>query len=182
MSGAGKSSKMMQLVNCRLRITLHDGRLMVGQLLAYDKHMNLVLTDCEEFRRTRSRPKPASSDADDPVEAATRTVSNELRRTLGMVILRGETIVSMVPEGGGSGPSAGTNKARIPASLQMAPGAVRAAMGRPGMVPQGMPMPMAGVPLSGPAPGMYVRPGMPMPPPGSMAGGPFYPPPPPPPS
>lgn len=34
---------MLQLVNYRLRVTLTDSRALTGQMLAYDKHMNLVL-------------------------------------------------------------------------------------------------------------------------------------------
>jgi small nuclear ribonucleoprotein B and B' len=137
----------MQLINCRLRLTLQDGRVMVGQLLAYDKHMNLVLADCEEFRRTRS--------------------STEQRRTLGLIMLRGHHILTLCPEGGP--PNADMNRARIPATQQMGPGAGRA-VGR-------VPPPGAPVGISGPVPGMYApvglsgpgmyapgMPGMPMPP------------------
>jgi small nuclear ribonucleoprotein B and B' len=138
---------MMQLVGQRLRLTLQDGRVMAGQLLAYDKHMNLVLADTEEFRKPHSSKTP------------------EQRRTLGLVMLRGEQIVSMCPEGA---PTAGLNKTRVPAASMMAPG-----VGRP--VGRGMPVPAPGLPvgLAGPVPGMYTPPGgfvpggaggMPMPP------------------
>lgn len=162
----------MQLVNCRVRVTLTDGRTMLGQLLAFDKHMNLVLADCEEFRLTKkqkSTPSPKTS---------SDSTLGQMRRTLGMILLRGETIVSMIPESGP--PPAGGNKARIPASRQMAPPTMT---GRP---PMGVPPP--GAPpsgLAGPVPGMYggVPGGMPMyPPPGAPMHGmpPGYPYPPPP--
>ena len=35
---------MMSLIDYRLRVTLNDGRQMTGQLLAFDTHMNLVLS------------------------------------------------------------------------------------------------------------------------------------------
>ncbi len=31
----------------------NDGRSLVGQMLAYDKHMNFVLSECEEFRTVK---------------------------------------------------------------------------------------------------------------------------------
>jgi small nuclear ribonucleoprotein (snRNP)-like protein len=33
--------------------TRNDGRALVGQMLAYDKHMNFVLAECEEFRTVK---------------------------------------------------------------------------------------------------------------------------------
>jgi len=36
---------MMSLIDYRLRVTLNDGRQMTGQLLAFDTHMNLVLSN-----------------------------------------------------------------------------------------------------------------------------------------
>ena len=44
---------MLSLINWRLKVTVNDGRAFVGQMLAFDRHMNLVLAECEEFRRVR---------------------------------------------------------------------------------------------------------------------------------
>ncbi|RKP27078.1 hypothetical protein SYNPS1DRAFT_3615, partial [Syncephalis pseudoplumigaleata] len=79
---------MLSLINHRLRITLSDSRQLTGQMLAFDKHMNLVLADCEEFRRVKSK-KPLSSGK----------TTQDLRRALGLVILRGEIIISLTVEG-----------------------------------------------------------------------------------
>lgn len=80
---------MAALVNWRLKVTLNDGRALVGQMLAYDKHMNLVIVDCEEFRRVKSKKSNAE-------EAGATT---EQKRTLGLVIIRGEVVVSISVEG-----------------------------------------------------------------------------------
>ena len=81
---------MLGLINWRLKVTINDGRAFVGQMLAFDRHMNLVLAECEEFRRVRPKKKPGEAEAG-PVQ--------EMKRTLGLVILRGETVVSLSVEG-----------------------------------------------------------------------------------
>ena len=83
---------MLSLINWRLKITLNDGRALIGQMLAFDKHMNLVLADCEEFRRVR--PKKKQGDASEGPAP-----EQEIKRTLGLVILRGESVVSLSVEG-----------------------------------------------------------------------------------
>jgi len=37
-----KANKMLMLINYRMRVTLHDARVLVGRFMAFDKHMNLV--------------------------------------------------------------------------------------------------------------------------------------------
>jgi len=81
---------MLGLINWRLKVTINDGRAFIGQMLAFDRHMNLVLADCEEFRRVRLKKKPGETEAGP---------EQELKRSLGLVILRGETVVSLSVEG-----------------------------------------------------------------------------------
>ncbi len=103
-----KGNKLSQLLNHRLRVTLLDGRVLIGQLLAHDKHFNLVMVECEEFRLPRKSLKNTANASVDPA-------TNSLRRTLGMIVLRGEEVVSVTLESGA--PPRGGNQARIPASV-----------------------------------------------------------------
>ncbi|KAJ3171374.1 hypothetical protein HDU87_008331 [Geranomyces variabilis] len=179
-----RNSKIMALLNYRLRITVQDGRTLIGQMLAFDKHMNMVLADCEEFRKIKANGKAGEVQAE-----------REEKRTLGLVILRGETIVSMSVES--PPPAADDARAKAAANMTGSGMARPAGRGLPmapaGAAPMGLAGPVRGV--GGPAPGMmapqmgrgappvqYGRPMMPppgmgrpgMPPPGM--GGPGMPP------
>ncbi|KAK7259612.1 hypothetical protein RIF29_25222 [Crotalaria pallida] len=46
-----KSSKILQFINYRMHVTIQDDHQLVGKFMAFNCHMNLVLDDCEEFRK-----------------------------------------------------------------------------------------------------------------------------------
>lgn len=110
-------SRLLQMINCRVKVILTDGKYMIGQLLAYDKHMNLVIDDCEEFRNTKSK---------------TKENSKELRRSLGLVVIRGENVMSLIPDEGF--PRNSSNKTRIPASFLMGSSGSKILKGVPPMI------------------------------------------------
>ncbi|ORY00036.1 hypothetical protein BCR34DRAFT_576173 [Clohesyomyces aquaticus] len=156
MAAANRQGKMQNLVNYRMKVTLQDGRQMAGQMLAFDKHMNLVLADTEEFRRTRRRQKAAPG-------SSAPTVETEERRTIGLIILRGAHVVSLAVDGPpptdpaarlGTGPAAGGPAS----SLVSGPGVARPA-GRG--LPVGLTGPPTGVGAPGPGFGGGFVPGPP---------------------
>ncbi|KAK6456416.1 uncharacterized protein RJT20DRAFT_128311 [Scheffersomyces xylosifermentans] len=89
-----KTTKMSDLIHYRLKISTIDNRYFIGSLLAFDKHLNLVLSDTEESRITKKSistlKKNAASDAQNAHEPPTFE-----KRSLGLIILRGEQIVSL---------------------------------------------------------------------------------------
>ena len=90
---SGRVSKMMAFLHWRMKVTLADRRVLIGSLLAFDRHMNLVLADCEEVRTIKAKktPTPASTTDTKPAPASTASspADDELveqKRTLGLVL------------------------------------------------------------------------------------------------
>ena len=84
-----QNSKLSDLINYKLRVVTEDGRVYIGELLAFDKYMNMILSDCVEERIPRDvQSKLNSGSANLKVE----------RRILGLTILRGEHILTTVVE------------------------------------------------------------------------------------
>lgn len=97
-----KKTKLADLINYRLRVSVVDGRSYTGQLLAFDKHMNLVLADTEEARVTKKLYQElAKNKVNGQVKVA------EEKRFLGLIILRGEQVVDLTIQ---SGPTADIKK------------------------------------------------------------------------
>ncbi|KUF84813.1 Small nuclear ribonucleoprotein-associated protein [Phytophthora nicotianae] len=133
-----KSSKMLNYINYRMKVTLQDSRVLIGYFMAFDKHMNLVLGDCEEFRTLKAKVKSAVSE--ERVE----------KRHLGLVLLRGESVVSLTVEGP---PLAKENETVGPSGPGVARAAGRGIPAAPmGAPPMGLMAPMRGI--GGSAPGM----------------------------
>src|SRR5690606_26485325 len=62
-----------------MKVTINEKRSFIGTFLAFDKHMNIVLADCDEYRKTKSKSGE----------------EKELKRHLGLIILRGENVISI---------------------------------------------------------------------------------------
>ena len=80
----GRQSKFLVWINYRVRVTIQDSRMLIGTFLAFDKHMNIVLSDTEEYIKIKAK-KSGETD-------------KEKKRSLGLVLLRGENIVSISAE------------------------------------------------------------------------------------
>lgn len=79
----------------------------MGTLLSYDKFMNLVLVECEEFRLLQKTKKYLDQVKNGEVDLSK---VKEQKRLLGLVILRGENVVSVVAE---AAPNANTLKPQL---------------------------------------------------------------------
>ncbi|KHJ35451.1 putative small nuclear ribonucleoprotein-associated protein b [Erysiphe necator] len=153
---ANKQGKMAGLVLWRLRVTLQDGRQLVGQMLAFDKHMNLVLADTEEFRRVKRRATKGAS-APGASNTSTSIVESEEKRALGLIILRGAHVISLSVES--PPPADPTARLGVKTTSGTVP-ALAAGTGVARTIGRGVPVGLAG-PAATAAPTGYGAPGFP---------------------
>ncbi|QIX00433.1 hypothetical protein AMS68_005950 [Peltaster fructicola] len=155
-----KQLKMVNFVNHRMRVEMKDGRQITGQMLGFDRHMNVVLVDAEELRKTRRKVKGQGE----------KFLESEEKRTLGMLIVRGAEIVGCTADGPPpADPSArlGSEKqAPVPATATAAAPGISRPAGR-GSGLQGPAVGVGGPAFGGPAFGGF-------PPPGGFPGGPQF--------
>ena len=78
-----RQSKFLMWINYRIRVTLTDSRVLIGTFLAFDKHLNLVLSEAEEYSRIKAKNKKNDK---------------ERKRSLGLVIIRGDSVISLSAE------------------------------------------------------------------------------------
>ncbi|SCU83100.1 LAFA_0D01728g1_1 [Lachancea sp. 'fantastica'] len=91
----GHKSKLSDLLHYRIRVLTNDGKAFVGELMAFDSHMNLVMGDCVELRIPATQMAQLKAKNKDP-NAKPKVET----RTLGLVVLRGEQVLTTVVESG----------------------------------------------------------------------------------
>lgn len=77
-------SKFWQWIDHKVRVMIKDKRMMVGTLIGFDKHLNLVLSDTMEYWVISNKGKKHSK--------------KEIRRPIGLIVLRGCNVISIFAE------------------------------------------------------------------------------------
>ena len=81
--------------NKRVVVDLKNQKQMIGNLISFDIHINTVLDNAEEYE---SKTTKIVKQIDDKIREETRSTEMHLKKKLGTVFLRGDTIISISPE------------------------------------------------------------------------------------
>lgn len=90
---------MLSHINKMVTVILDDDRTLTGKFLAYDRHMNVVLSDTVERRPETAKMKREGISAE---------------RNLGLVMLRGERVISLTVVAKGANNSSEPNFDKAP--------------------------------------------------------------------
>ena len=80
--------------NKRVIVDLKNQKQIIGNLNAFDIHINTVLDNAEEYE---ARITKISKQVDEKTREETTSVEYHLKKKLGTVFLRGDTIISISP-------------------------------------------------------------------------------------
>ncbi|KAJ9443481.1 Small nuclear ribonucleoprotein-associated protein B [Diplonema papillatum] len=81
---SARKGKLFDLLNQKIRCSIGNERTLVGKFVSFDRHMNIVLSGGEEYKRSIK----TGEDGD--------TFEVEQRRDLGLVFVRGESVQSII--------------------------------------------------------------------------------------
>ena len=102
---ASRQTRMASFLNYRMRIVIDDGRILVGRFMAFDKHMNIILGDCDVCSFSLLLLSlvffslfPHTQQEFRLIKAHGKTEEHEEKRILGLTLLRGECVVSLSVE------------------------------------------------------------------------------------
>ncbi|CAI5755785.1 unnamed protein product [Candida verbasci] len=93
--------KLSDLLNYRLKISTVDNKNYIGILLSFDDKLNLVLSETEETRinkRTYAEMRKNNSNNNNTGSSTNNIKPVYEKRTLGLIILRGDQIVNLTIE------------------------------------------------------------------------------------
>eukprot|EP00754_Rhynchopus_humris_P010869 Rhum_TRINITY_DN14180_c12_g2::Rhum_TRINITY_DN14180_c12_g2_i1::g.72660::m.72660/K11086/SNRPB, SMB; small nuclear ribonucleoprotein B and B' len=85
-------SKLFACVGKRIKCTIQDGRILHGTFLSYDRCLNLVIADAVELRPLDKKKAVAHDQAND-------SKSQYDERTLGLLLLRGDSVTAITVTG-----------------------------------------------------------------------------------
>jgi small nuclear ribonucleoprotein (snRNP)-like protein len=80
--------------NKRVIVDLKNQKQVIGTLVAFDIHINTVLDNAEEYE---ARTTKITKKVDDSTTEETISTELHLKKKLGTVFLRGDTIISISP-------------------------------------------------------------------------------------